>query len=468
MVDQTDQVDQIDETDQTYNLIDNLRHVPNNIKNMIPELRKSLTDATEIALAVLGNVDAGKSSLTACLSDRILDNGDGSARGRVFSHEHEKQTGRSSDISSRTIEFSEKHITSFLEDTIVDELDIKKKKSVKSEERSQMKIVCIHDLCGHEKYFGTTTHGVSSTYPDFALLVISPSRGVLQMTKEHYTVTISLNIPVLIVITRADVALKNSCIETEEQIKKLLKKFGRTASFINSYEDYPKYKNGQTIYYELKSKYEYEGKNISVQEDDKDKKNKNKIQTTRNTSDPFFISLKNEIKEYGQNIMDKYEITKEQYEDLEKYINYNIYKYNSVSSIVSNLNSVTKLPADSLINSNASDRQRIVPIIYMSNYDGWNLDTIRDSIMFLRAREIWDVENNSIVKMMSKKLGKPDLGKVDISGSIFYIDRSYTVEGAGLVVSGVNRGDKIKINDRMWVGPINKNFIEVKIKSISK
>ena len=55
----------------------------------------------EIRIAILGNVDSGKSTLVSTVTYKINDDGRGSAREKVFKHKHEKETGRTSDISYR-------------------------------------------------------------------------------------------------------------------------------------------------------------------------------------------------------------------------------------------------------------------------------------------------------------------------------------------------------------------------------
>eukprot|EP00303_Exanthemachrysis_gayraliae_P001429 CAMPEP_0206017692 /NCGR_PEP_ID=MMETSP1464-20131121/25558_1 /ASSEMBLY_ACC=CAM_ASM_001124 /TAXON_ID=119497 /ORGANISM="Exanthemachrysis gayraliae, Strain RCC1523" /LENGTH=227 /DNA_ID=CAMNT_0053391539 /DNA_START=68 /DNA_END=748 /DNA_ORIENTATION=+ len=52
-----------------------------------------------LRVAVIGNVDAGKSTLVGVLVGGALDNGRGSARTRVLRHRHEAETGRTSSIS---------------------------------------------------------------------------------------------------------------------------------------------------------------------------------------------------------------------------------------------------------------------------------------------------------------------------------------------------------------------------------
>ena len=50
----------------------------------------------EIRLAVIGNVDSGKSTLVGCLTKGIKDDGRGYARKFVFNYQHESETGRTS------------------------------------------------------------------------------------------------------------------------------------------------------------------------------------------------------------------------------------------------------------------------------------------------------------------------------------------------------------------------------------
>ena len=108
---------------------------------------------TDKAFVVVGNVDAGKSTLIGTLTSGILDNGRGSARINVARHKHEIESGKTSDISSRILRFP------------------------------NGKTVTLIDLCGHEKYFTTTATGIAGMMPDYAIVVISPTRGILNMTK---------------------------------------------------------------------------------------------------------------------------------------------------------------------------------------------------------------------------------------------------------------------------------------------
>lgn len=58
-----------------------------------------------VCIAVLGGVDAGKSTLISVLTDGELDNGRGRARLNLFRHLHEVQSGRTSSLSSELLGF---------------------------------------------------------------------------------------------------------------------------------------------------------------------------------------------------------------------------------------------------------------------------------------------------------------------------------------------------------------------------
>ena len=60
----------------------------------------------DLRLAVLGNMDAGKSTLLGVLTQGELDNGRGKARLNLFRHLHEIQSGRTSSISHGILGFN--------------------------------------------------------------------------------------------------------------------------------------------------------------------------------------------------------------------------------------------------------------------------------------------------------------------------------------------------------------------------
>lgn len=148
----------------------------------------------EIRIAVLGNVDSAKTTLVSTLTNKILDDGRGLARSKIFKHQHEKDSGRTSSISFRYIKVNDDKYLSFI------------------------------DLAGHEKYFKTTVHGLNGGLADFAILVIGSNMGVLKMTREHLGIIKALRIPFFIVLTKIDICPPNVLERTQREISKLVQK----------------------------------------------------------------------------------------------------------------------------------------------------------------------------------------------------------------------------------------------------
>lgn len=64
-------------------------------------------DANDVRIAVIGNVDSGKSTMVGVLTKQIMDDGRGSARQKVFNFSHEAQNGRTSSIGQEIMGFDE-------------------------------------------------------------------------------------------------------------------------------------------------------------------------------------------------------------------------------------------------------------------------------------------------------------------------------------------------------------------------
>ena len=152
---------------------------------------------TEARIGVIGSVDSGKSTITGVLTKEVLDDGRGSARALVMRHPHEIISGRTSCIISHYI---------------------RKKDEVTGEERNTTFI----DLAGHEKYLKTTINGIHRCQVDYAMVIVGANMGVLRMTEEHLTLSLSLAIPTFIVVTKTDIAPANILAKTLETLQKFL------------------------------------------------------------------------------------------------------------------------------------------------------------------------------------------------------------------------------------------------------
>ena len=171
----------------------------------------------EIRIAVIGNVDSGKSTLVGCLTKNIKDDGRGLARKYIFNYQHENETGRTSSIAEEIIGIKDRKMIHS------GRLADKKNVSWKEIASQSDHVLTFLDLCGHEKYLKTTIYGVSAYAPHYAIILIGTNMGVQRMTKEHLGIVISLDIPFFIVFTKVDIAPKEIKEKTINQITSILK-----------------------------------------------------------------------------------------------------------------------------------------------------------------------------------------------------------------------------------------------------
>jgi GTPase len=185
------------------------------------------TEHSELRIAMCGNVDSGKSTLTSVLTKGFMDDGRGSARAKVFNHKHEQDTGRTSSISENYLGYDAGGcIVNYpVGGPTSSNAKANAKAGVGMREMSSRssKIVTLYDLAGHEKYLKTTVLGMTRNLPDYACIVISGNNGIQRMTKEHLGLCLALRLPFFIVITRIDSTPENVLSETRASILKLLK-----------------------------------------------------------------------------------------------------------------------------------------------------------------------------------------------------------------------------------------------------
>ncbi|XP_033641224.1 GTP-binding protein 2-like [Asterias rubens] len=169
-----------------------------------------------LRVAVLGNVDVGKSTLLGVLTQGELDNGRGRARLNLFRHLHEIQSGRTSSISHETLGFNSKGEVINYGDS--------QQGCLTAEEicENASKLITLIDLAGHHKYLKTTITGLMGYAPDFAMLVVSANTGIAGTTKEHIGLAMALQVPIFVVINKIDLCPKCLIQRTLDQLKRLL------------------------------------------------------------------------------------------------------------------------------------------------------------------------------------------------------------------------------------------------------
>ncbi|MEE6502655.1 hypothetical protein FKM82_004586 [Ascaphus truei] len=190
------------------------------VRDYLVRKRVGDNDFLEVRVAVVGNVDAGKSTLLGVLTHGELDNGRGFARQKLFRHKHEIESGRTSSVGNDILGFDNHGQVVNKPDNHGGSLEW-----TKICEKSS-KIITFIDLAGHEKYLKTTVFGMTGHLPDFCMLMVGSNAGIVGMTKEHLGLALALNVPVFVVVTKIDMCPANILQETLKLLQRLLKSPG--------------------------------------------------------------------------------------------------------------------------------------------------------------------------------------------------------------------------------------------------
>ena len=200
-------------------------------KVLIRRESPTVEDVIETRIAVVGNVDAGKSTLLGVLVKGKLDDGRGKARVNLFRHKHEVESGRTSSVGMEIMGFD-------TQGEIVGRAQ-GRKQSWEEIGRQSAKVISFTDLAGHERYLRTTVFGMLSSSPNYCLLMVAANNGLIGMSKEHLGIALSLNVPVMVIITKIDICPPHILEQTLTQLTRILKSPGarKIPVFIKSIEE---------------------------------------------------------------------------------------------------------------------------------------------------------------------------------------------------------------------------------------
>ncbi|RYP59423.1 hypothetical protein DL769_008540 [Monosporascus sp. CRB-8-3] len=185
-------------------------------KILIRQAPATVENVIETRIAVVGNVDAGKSSMLGVLVKGDLDDGRGKARVNLFRHKHEIETGRTSSVGMEIMGFD-------TTGNVVTSDTPGRKLSWEEIGKRSAKVITFTDLAGHERYLRTTVFGLLSSSPNYCLLMVAANNGLIGMSKEHLGIALALNVPIMVVVTKIDICPPNILEQTIQQITKILK-----------------------------------------------------------------------------------------------------------------------------------------------------------------------------------------------------------------------------------------------------
>lgn len=220
--------------------------------NLQPPLRPYAPDKTiassrpdqkgpeQLRLTLTGPTTSGKSSLLGVLSTSTLDNGRGKSRLSLLKHRHEIATGVTSSVTQELFGYTAHEVVNHSSNQIESWTDI--------HAIAIKRLVLVTDSAGHPRYFRTAARGLIGWAPHWTLLCIvadngqdnniSPADAVLAQSSQgslesfhlaasHLELCLKLNSPLVIVITKLDVASKATLRLTLSRLLSVIKATGR-------------------------------------------------------------------------------------------------------------------------------------------------------------------------------------------------------------------------------------------------
>ena len=226
---------------------------PDEIESQSEQLRVSLT----------GSTTSGKSSLLGTLSTSTLDNGRGKSRLCLLKHRHEIVSGITSSLAQELIGYQEvllapsstaskTNVINYASGNVSSWNDI----HYASEKG---RLVFVTDSAGHPRYRRTTLRGLVSWAPHWTLCCVAADDGEdstgrvgatassneilgfaglgVDLSKAHLELCLKLNLRLVIVITKLDIASKVGLRNTLTKVLTILKAAGRKPVVLSSSSD---------------------------------------------------------------------------------------------------------------------------------------------------------------------------------------------------------------------------------------
>ncbi|KAK7519970.1 hypothetical protein IWZ03DRAFT_398660 [Phyllosticta citriasiana] len=216
---------------------------PEDSKQASAQLRLSLTGATM----------SGKSSLLGSLSTATLDNGRGKSRLSLLKHRHEIVSGMTSSVTQELIGYSvdesgEVQIVNYASGNIDSWTDI-------HSACQNGRLVFLSDSAGHPRYRRTAVRGLMGWAPHWTLLcmpadndddtsgkvgstpsteeMLGSAAADVDLSEAHLDLCLNLKLPLMVVVTKLDLASKAGMMRTMSKLLSALKRAGRTPRIIS-------------------------------------------------------------------------------------------------------------------------------------------------------------------------------------------------------------------------------------------
>ncbi|KAL2757490.1 hypothetical protein ACRALDRAFT_2099717 [Sodiomyces alcalophilus JCM 7366] len=206
-----------------------------------PSQARSTTDQLRVTLT--GPTTSGKSTLLGTLSTGTFDNGRGRSRLSLFKHRHEVASGMTSSVAQELIGYRDGTVVNYAQSHIESWLDI-------HYESENGRLVFVSDSAGHPRFRRTILRGLFGWAPQWTVLclaaddaeansakdgptssaqeVLGTAGAGVDLAKAHLELCLRLQTPLVVAITKLDLATKTSLQRVLGTALTLIKAAGRT------------------------------------------------------------------------------------------------------------------------------------------------------------------------------------------------------------------------------------------------
>jgi GTPase len=206
--------------------------------------------ATEqLRITMTGPTMSGKSTLLGTLTTSTLDNGRGSSRLSMLKHRHEITSGITSSVTQELLGYQDSgddvQVVNYATENVASWIDV-------HAAADGGRLVFVSDSAGHPRYRRTTVRGLVGWSPHWTLLCVpaddaedntskattqqAPSATVpdLDLSGAQLDLCLRLGLPLVVVITKLDLASRNGLKGTLSRILDTLKAAGRKPAILPS------------------------------------------------------------------------------------------------------------------------------------------------------------------------------------------------------------------------------------------
>lgn len=212
----------------------------------LPDTKQAPLTANQLRVTLTGPTTSGKSTLLGTLSTGTLDNGRGKGRLGLLKHLHEVASGITSSVTQELVGYSNGDIINYAHSGVESWIDI-------HDFTKEGRLVHLLDSAGHPRYRRTILRGIVGWAPHWTLLciaadsadippaagatstaldVLGPGGAGVDLASAHLDLCLRLRLPLVIAITKMDLANKLSLSSTLSKILSSVKRAGRIPKMV--------------------------------------------------------------------------------------------------------------------------------------------------------------------------------------------------------------------------------------------